>query len=31
MHFSIRLCDHAGKIAGVLGFRPLGNRYIAQP
>lgn len=28
MHFSIRLCDHAGKLAGVLGFKPLGEKYI---
>ena len=31
MHYSIRLCDHAGKLAGVLGFRPLGKKYITQP
>lgn len=31
MHYSIRLCDHAGKLAGVLGFRPLGEKYITQP
>jgi succinoglycan biosynthesis protein ExoM len=28
MHVGIRLCDHAGKLAGVLGFRPLGKKYI---
>lgn len=31
MHYAIRLCDHAGKLAGVLGFRPLGKKYIVQP
>jgi hypothetical protein len=30
MHFCIRLCDHAGKLAGVLGFKPLGEKYITQ-
>jgi len=29
MHTSIRLCDHAGKLVGVLGFKPLGEKYIA--
>jgi succinoglycan biosynthesis protein ExoM len=30
MHVGIRLCDHAGKLAGVLGFRPLGKKYITS-
>lgn len=24
----VRLCDHTGKLVGVLGFRPLGDKYI---
>lgn len=28
MHGSIRLCDHAGKLAAFLGLRPLGSKYI---
>ncbi len=30
MRVLIRLCDHVGKLAGVLGFRPLGEKYITQ-
>jgi succinoglycan biosynthesis protein ExoM len=30
MHVGIRLCDHAGKLAGVLGFKPLGKKYLTQ-
>jgi succinoglycan biosynthesis protein ExoM len=30
MHYGIRLCDHAGKLVGVLGFKPLGKKYITQ-
>lgn len=30
MGVCIRLCDHAGKLAGVLGFRPLGRKYLSH-
>ena len=29
MQVLVRLCDHAGKLAGVVGLRPLGSKYIA--
>lgn len=28
MRTLVRLCDHAGKLAGVVGFRPLGDKYL---
>jgi hypothetical protein len=28
MRYLIRLCDHAGKLMGVMGLKPLGNKYI---
>jgi succinoglycan biosynthesis protein ExoM len=30
MQVCIRLCDHAGRIVGVLGLRPLGKRYLGS-
>ena len=29
MRYLIRLCDHAGKLLGVIGIRPFGERYIS--
>lgn len=31
MRYLIRLCDHTGKLAGVLGIRLLGDKYITTP
>jgi succinoglycan biosynthesis protein ExoM len=28
MHYLIRLCDHLGKLLGLLGLRPTGQRYV---
>lgn len=28
MSYLVRLCDHAGKLMGVLGFRPVGEKYV---
>jgi succinoglycan biosynthesis protein ExoM len=28
MHYLIRLCDHLGKLLGLLGMRPTGERYV---
>ncbi len=29
MQVSIRLCDHAGKLLSVMGFKPLGAKYLS--
>lgn len=28
MRYLIRICDHAGKICAILGYEPLGNKYV---
>jgi hypothetical protein len=28
MRYSIKLLDHAGKLAAVFGLKPLGERYL---
>jgi succinoglycan biosynthesis protein ExoM len=30
MKYLIRMADHSGKVIGVLGFRPLGNKYLTN-
>lgn len=30
MRYLVRLCDHAGKLLAVAGFRPMGERYVNQ-
>jgi succinoglycan biosynthesis protein ExoM len=29
MRYLVRLCDHAGKLAGLLGWKPLGSTYVS--
>jgi hypothetical protein len=29
MRYAVRLCDHAGKLAAMMGWKPLGKTYVS--